>query len=664
MKKFFSSIWLFLKSAPSAVWRFSKKHKIITVIIVLVILGAGYFAYTAIAAASSGTEYVLGSVTRGPLVVTVTGSGQVDANNTLNVTPQGSASGQILRLNVTPGQAVTAGEVIAQLDSTTADEAVTSAKQNLESAQISYQQTLTSSGSSVTSDQSTVSTDQTNNLNALQSNYTDLPTVMTGLDGILHDISTISEFTAQENLTAYSNFIPTAQSQAYAQQVQADYVAANSAYQNAKAEYVNDDTSTITEAQIEQLDTDTITANQSIETAVKDTLAYFNYLNAQIQAAKITRATQLSSQTASLTSYQSTLTTDSSSITSAQTALVNAQNTLTADTESLNGTQSQPLTVQTAELNVEKAQESLSEAETTASYYTVTAPFSGVIGSVPVNQYDQASSGTTIATLITTDDYVDLSLNEADAAKVQVGQSVSLTFDALPNVTVAGNVATIDPVGTVSSGIDTYDVRISLAQQNSEIKPGMTAEAVITTASSTNAIQVPSAAIKTSGNSSYVEVATLLNASSTMAKYGAAGASSTGTHRTRTASSTSAYGGFGGGAFASSSMSTTSGMSLTTAMTSRSLTVPASEVKIKNVTITTGLSNDTMTQILSGLTPGEFIVTATESATANTTKTAAASATSLLGGTTGRTGLGGAGGGYTGGGGTRTGGATGGAAAR
>ncbi len=639
--------------------------------LVLVLIGGSYWGYTAIAAGNGGTEYVLGTVTRGPLDVTVTASGQVDSQDTLNLTPQGSASGQITYIGVTPGETVKAGQLIATLDMTTAEEAVTSAKQDLESAEISYQQTLTSSGSSVTNDQSSLSTDQTNDLNALATTYANLPTVMTGLDGILHNLSTIPNFTAEENVDAYRNYLNTSESQMYQEQVQNDYIAALEAYQNVQSEYSAADPSSLSVTQIQQLNSDTISADKAIETALKDSLNYYTYVDEQVSTSRVTMPSQLTSQISSLTSYQSTVTGDDTSITSAQTALTNDEQSITADTESL-GNSSQPLTVQSAELNVQKAQESLAEAETTESDYEVRAPFDGVIATVPVNQYDQASSGTTIATLITTEEYVDLSLNEADAAKVVVGQPVSITFDALPSLTMTGSVATIDPVGTVTSGVVTYDVKVSFSQQNSSVKPGMTAEAVITTASEANAIQVPSAAVTTTGTFSTVKVATLLNASSTLAALGATSASGTkgtGTHRTRTASSTSAYAGFGGaGAYASSSSSTrafasSTAMSGSTPMVARSLTVPASEVTIKVVPVTVGISNDTMTEIVSGLTPGEYVVTATQSATANTTKTAAASATSLLGGSTSRTGAGGFGGGTGGYTGARAGGATGGGAA-
>ena len=664
MQKFFGNIWSSTKNASSKAGKFVGTHKIISGIILLVLIGGGYWAYTAFAAGNTGTEYVLATVTRAPLTVTVTGSGQVNAQDTLNLTPQGSASGQITELNVTPGQSVTAGQIIAELDMTTAAEAVTSARQDLESAQISYQQTLSTSGSSVTNDQTSLGSAETSNVSALATTYTGLPTVMNGLDGVLHNLSAIYGQTAEENVDAYENFINSPESQSDHQQVVEDYTAATTAYQNIKNEYAATDPSTLSATQLEQLDTDTLTANTQIETALKDTLTFYNYINDQVASSKVTEPPQLESQIASLTSYQTTVTEDISNITSAQTALVNAQQSITQDTQSLDNSDT-PLTVQSAELNVQKAQESLDEALTTESDYEVRAPFDGVIGTVPVNKFDQASSGTTIATLITTEEYADLSLNETDAAKVIVGQPVSITFDAINGFTMQGSVATIDPVGTVSQGVVTYDVKISFATQDSRIKPGMTAEAVITTASEPSAIQVPSAAVTTTGNFSFVKVATLNDATSTLAANGMGNMGSTtganGFHRNRMASSTASTTGFSGsmgmgsstGTFASSSGFKMSG---STAMTSRSLTVSASDVTIKTVPVTVGLSNDTMTEITSGLTPGEYVVTATQSAASKTTKSSAASATSLIGGGTGRTGGGFSGGGGGGFGGARAGG--------
>jgi HlyD family secretion protein len=652
MKNFFGSIWSLVKKGATGVVSFAGKHKIIAGIIVIAIVGGGYWGYTALAASNATTEYVLSTATKGPLQVTVTGSGQVAANDQLALSPQ--ASGEVTEVDVTTGQSVKAGDVIARIDSTTANEAVQSAQSDLESAQISYQQTLTSSQTSLTSDQTSANM-------AITNTYTNLPAVMTGFDGVLHNLSTITGYTAEENVDAYASYISSTEAQSDRLEVSQAYAAAVASYQQTLALYNATNGQTLTTTQTEQLAQSAITMTNAINAALDDTLSYYNYINQQVSAAHSTLPNQLSTQLASLNSYESTVSGDTTSLTTALNSLESDSQTL-AQSDS-----SEPLNVQSAQLSVQKAQEALAQAEQNESNYVVTAPFDGTIASVGVKQYDQASSGTTVATLVTAGEYADLSLNEADVANVKVGQPATLTFDALPSVTMTGTVAEVSGIGTVTQGVVTYDVQIVFSSVNSLVKPGMTVEASIVTASAPMAIQVPSAAIHTSGRSSYVEVATLKNATSTLAAAGITG-TSTGAHRTRTASSTGAYAGYGGASgfsgastssFAQSLGSTTGSTTLafTTPMVSRSLTVPASDVTIKNVPVTVGISNTTMTQILSGIIAGEYVVTATQSATAATTKTAAASATSLIGGSATR-----AGGGLTGGGGGFTGGGAGGGA--
>jgi len=109
---------------------------------------------------------------------------------------------------------------------------------------------------------------------------------------------------------------------------------------------------------------------------------------------------------------------------------------------------------------------------------------------------------------------VNVSLNEVDAAKVASGDPVTLTFDALPSLTIPGTVSYLDPLGTVSQGVVNYAVQIALNVQNDQIKTGMTASAVIVTQTHTGVLMVPTSAITKIGNRSMVLVPTHVTASS------------------------------------------------------------------------------------------------------------------------------------------------------
>ena len=97
-------------------------------------------------------------------------------------------------------------------------------------------------------------------------------------------------------------------------------------------------------------------------------------------------------------------------------------------------------------------------------------------------------------------------MNEIDVAKVKTGQKVTLTFDAVSNLTITGQVAEVDAVGTVSQGVVTYIVNIAFDTQDDRIKPGMSVSAAIITEAKSNVLLVPNSAVKSQNRTSYVEI--------------------------------------------------------------------------------------------------------------------------------------------------------------
>ncbi len=210
----------------------------------------------------------------------------------------------------------------------------------------------------------------------------------------------------------------------------------------------------------------------------------------------------------------------------------------------------------------------------------VTSPISGIIGQVSVVKGQTVSSGTTIVTLVGNQQYADIPFNEVDVAKIKVGDNATATFDAVPDLTITGKVVSIDQVGTVTSGVVNYNVKIAFDVEDARVKSSMSTTIVVATDVAQNAIVVPSSAVKTdSSGNSYV----LTVPSSTPVSTG------------------------------------NTGIALTTTPT--------------QTPVTTGISDDIDTQILSGLSNGDEIVTKTVTGTSTTASTT--SAPSLLSGATG-----------------------------
>ncbi|MBN6055213.1 efflux RND transporter periplasmic adaptor subunit, partial [Nonomuraea sp. RK-328] len=98
------------------------------------------------------------------------------------------------------------------------------------------------------------------------------------------------------------------------------------------------------------------------------------------------------------------------------------------------------------------------------------------------------------------------SVTEADAGRLKVGQSATVTFDALPGVTATGKVSQIQPVASTSNNVVQYPVTITFGSVPAQVRLGQTATVEVVVGSAENAVTVPTAALSTSGGTSTVTV--------------------------------------------------------------------------------------------------------------------------------------------------------------
>jgi multidrug resistance efflux pump len=129
-----------------------------------------------------------------------------------------------------------------------------------------------------------------------------------------------------------------------------------------------------------------------------------------------------------------------------------------------------------AEARLKNAQTSVASAQSKLDDLDVKAPFEGIISAIDVREGEWVSPGQPVTLLAdlkhlrveTTD------LNEIDVARINVGNSVTVTFDALPDVKVVGTVDRISPKSSEGSGVN-YTVIIELQEISASLRWGMTA---------------------------------------------------------------------------------------------------------------------------------------------------------------------------------------------
>jgi multidrug efflux pump subunit AcrA (membrane-fusion protein) len=216
----------------------------------------------------------------------------------------------------------------------------------------------------------------------------------------------------------------------------------------------------------------------------------------------------------------------------AKVALEMAQANLAAAQQKLDQAKNPPATAQDpaptvdavavaqARAAVNQAALNVSDAQKALEATTLKAPAAGTIsavnftvgqtvgggGSSPSSSSSSSSNSSSstasraFATLLDLDNMVvKVGFPEADAGKVAAGQPVTLTIDSLTGQRLTGTVTEIDTVSTVVSNVVTYNAVVSFDSVPAGVKPGMTANVSVISASRDNVISVPSAAISTTG---------------------------------------------------------------------------------------------------------------------------------------------------------------------
>ena len=92
-----------------------------------------------------------------------------------------------------------------------------------------------------------------------------------------------------------------------------------------------------------------------------------------------------------------------------------------------------------------------------------------------------------------------VAFSESDVSSLKVGQSATVTLDALTGVELGAHVTSISTVGTTSSSVVSYDATLTLDQRDSRVKPGMSASASVIVKQA-QGVTVPNAAITGTGS--------------------------------------------------------------------------------------------------------------------------------------------------------------------
>ena len=154
--------------------------------------------------------------------------------------------------------------------------------------------------------------------------------------------------------------------------------------------------------------------------------------------------------------------------------------------------QSAAESLRSAELNMDNLQETMNN-------YTITSPISGTVIEKNAKTGDALATGADLCTIYDLSYLVMvINVDELQVSSLSVGQSVQVTADAVPDKTYTGTVTRVSMKGNSSGGTTTYPVTVRIDEIDG-LRPGMNANAEIVVAEAKNTLSVPNAAVVRGG---------------------------------------------------------------------------------------------------------------------------------------------------------------------
>ena len=154
-----------------------------------------------------------------------------------------------------------------------------------------------------------------------------------------------------------------------------------------------------------------------------------------------------------------------------------------------------------AQAQVEQATAALRLAEVNLAHTTISSPIDGVVVSRDVNVGQTVAASLSAPTLFTiandlTQMQVIANIDQADIGLVEQAKSVKFTVDAFPTAEFDGKIQQIRLNPQNVQNVVTYNVVIDVSNPEQKLKPGMTANLIITIDERNSVLKVPNAALR------------------------------------------------------------------------------------------------------------------------------------------------------------------------
>jgi HlyD family secretion protein len=157
------------------------------------------------------------------------------------------------------------------------------------------------------------------------------------------------------------------------------------------------------------------------------------------------------------------------------------------------------LKLEQAQVQLNQAKASLDTATKALNDYIVRSPIDGVVLSLSASKNAPVQMGMPVAVVGNPKGFlVTAYADEIDMPKLKAGQSATITFDAVKNVSLQGNVSFVGLKKiSIPGGGSAYTVKVEIPESNPSIKSGMSCNIQIIASSKKHVLAVPVSSVVT-----------------------------------------------------------------------------------------------------------------------------------------------------------------------
>ena len=454
-----------------------KKKWIKRVIVLVVLIAVVVFLLRSCSGGSTALTsgiYLPSTASTQDLVVSVSGTGAIEPLHSYKVTTL--VKGEVLEAPFEEGQTVHKGDLLFRIDSTDVETSIEQAQLSLESARLNYQQLLKNQ-------------DDSHKNATVEANATGVITKLYVDEGDMVSAGApIADILDRDNMKLKVPFHST----------------------DAAGFYVGQSATVTVDGTMEKLSgtIDTIAATDSVGpggTLVRDiTIVVRNpgaLTDTSMGTASIGTASSASSGTFAYGESKQVVAKTSGELTS----LTVKEGDRVMEDQVMGGFDETDMETQieNAAIQVQNAELTLKNAQDRLEDYSITSTIDGTVIEKNYDVGDTLDTSNASTTGIAYPAVIydmsaltfDISVNELDINKIQVGQKVEITADAVEGETFTGVVDKVNINGTTTNGSTNYPVTVLVDGTPEELKPGMNVSAKIIVEDAGSVLCVPVEAV-------------------------------------------------------------------------------------------------------------------------------------------------------------------------